>query len=53
MVTGTSIAQEMGVGHMDPEKEQMRASMEKEKSPGNLTEWLGELAVLSYRDGDS
>jgi len=31
----------------------MKASMEKEKSPGNLAEWLGELAVLSYRDGDS
>lgn len=53
MVTGPSIAQEMGVGRMESEKEQMKASMEKEKSPGNLAEWLGELAVLSYRDGDS
>lgn len=49
MVTGPSIAQEIGVGHVEPGKEQLG----REKSPGILAQWLWELAVLSFRGGDS
>lgn len=49
MVTGSTIAQEMGVGHVEPGKEQMG----REKSPEILAQWLWELAVLNCKGGDS